>query len=260
MPVVNPGPYPTSSDVFHSPNFYINGVNVALWNQGTTEAAFVQQNGVAAIVDDTVDQPDGQAALQKYGITDPKMISIPTTGSNTVIQNANTDMTMTKPQDSNTTDCGGCSTDPNFQLSTNIKLVDLTTGTVFPHSLVAQHGLTELQLVCNLKALASNPLEAVCAKYGKPPKFNSGFRTGDGKSQHERGQACDIQWPGISHTEYLTRAQWIRDNVNFDQLILEHGNTLWIHVSWNKDSVQQRKSVITMFQGQYTQGLTLHYT
>jgi hypothetical protein len=32
MPVKNPGSYPTSSDVFYSPNIFINGVNVALYN------------------------------------------------------------------------------------------------------------------------------------------------------------------------------------------------------------------------------------
>ena len=39
MPVVGPGPYATSSDVYHSPNVFANHIPIALWNDpaGTGE-------------------------------------------------------------------------------------------------------------------------------------------------------------------------------------------------------------------------------
>jgi hypothetical protein len=57
MPVKNPGSYPTSSDVFYSPNIFINGVNVALWkapSKGPTSGSkSTSSGGVNAQQDDT---------------------------------------------------------------------------------------------------------------------------------------------------------------------------------------------------------------
>ena len=54
------------------------------------------------------------------------------------------------------------------------------------------------------------------------------------KSQHTRGQACDIEVPGQST---LKLAQWIAANLEFDQVICEcynpakGPNSGWVHVS-----------------------------
>ena len=147
----------------------------------------------------------------------------------------------------------------DMQLSTTYTLGSFSTKAVFKHTVKAQAGLTLPDIVCNLKALANNVVEQINAKY-PGARINSGFRTmTSGKSQHEKGMACDIQWPGISNQEYLTRAKWIVDNITFDQLIFEHGNSIWIHVSYNRTSGSQRKNVMTMKGGSYEPGLKLYY-
>jgi hypothetical protein len=53
-------------------------------------------------------------------------------------------------------------------------------------------------------------------------------------SQHTRGQACDIEIPGLSTIEL---SQWVIDNLEFDQVICECYNPAkgpnagWVHVS-----------------------------
>lgn len=147
----------------------------------------------------------------------------------------------------------------NLQLSPNFKLGDLTVNALFKHKLQAQAGFSVKELTCNMQSLCNEVLEKLRSNY---PNFriNSGFRTVTiGKSQHERGMAVDLQWPGKAPSEYLTIAKWMVQNLVFDQLIFEHGNSIWIHVSFNRLAAVQRKQVLTMFKGAYTPGLTLRY-
>jgi zinc D-Ala-D-Ala carboxypeptidase len=75
-----------------------------------------------------------------------------------------------------------------------------------------------------------------------PTKINSGYRSpalnqvvrGVATSQHCFGEACDIEVPGVANA---TLAEWIRDNIDFDQLILEFytpgiPDSGWVHVSY----------------------------
>jgi hypothetical protein len=151
-------------------------------------------------------------------------------------------------------------------LSPNFTLARLSSGAVFKHTVQAQAGNTKADIVCNLKALATNILEPLLAQY-PGIRVNSGFRTvTKGKSQHEHGMACDIQWPGISNKEYLVRAQWIKANLPYDQLIFEHGNSIWLHLSHSRvltnNNIPQRNKVLTYYpkvSPQYKPGITLHY-
>lgn len=146
----------------------------------------------------------------------------------------------------------------DFQLSTNYKLRNFSIGCIFPHTIKAQNGLTESEIVCNLKALAENVVEPMRAKWGSF-RINSGFRTRqNGKSQHEKGQACDIQFPGMSYNDMFAIAQWVKDNINYDQLLWEHGNRPWIHVSFNRAGNRPKNasnSVMTMYQNHFSPGL-----
>lgn len=149
--------------------------------------------------------------------------------------------------------------DYNYQLSSNFQLRDLTIDCVFPHSVQGQAGYTVSGIICNLKALCLNVLEPLLVQY---PGFriNSGFRKlTSGRSQHEKGMAVDIQWPSIPVADYLPRAQWVRDNISYDQLIMEHGNSIWLHISYNREAAQ-RRSVLTMVNQTYTPGLILYYS
>lgn len=85
----------------------------------------------------------------------------------------------------------------------------------------------------NLKMLAIMVLQKVRNRFG-PVKITSGYRSlelnraikSKDTSQHITGNAADFKVPGKSNLEV---AQWIRQNLMFDQLLLEPS---WIHVSY----------------------------
>jgi len=147
-------------------------------------------------------------------------------------------------------------------LSPNYKVRSLSLDCFFAHKIKAQRGLSFEDIVCNLKALAVNIVEPLRAQYPKI-RVNSAFRgtpsVPGGVSQHEKGQAVDIQVPGFEPKDYLPMAEWCVKNLPFDQIIFEHGNSIWIHISYDRNKKKQRKEQLTMFDGDYKPGLTLHY-
>jgi zinc D-Ala-D-Ala carboxypeptidase len=67
------------------------------------------------------------------------------------------------------------------------------------------------------------------------------------KKAHPKGEAVDLELPGINN---LDLAEWIRDNLHFDQLILEFyepdvANSGWVHVSYRRDG-KNRNQVLTI--------------
>ena len=139
----------------------------------------------------------------------------------------------------------------SFKLSPNFVLGNLTTGCSFPHKLVSQNGLLEKDIVKNLMFLAENVLEPIRDKYGSSFIITSGFRKGTGKSQHLKGQAVDIQFPG-NNDRVVHIAEEIKKMLpQFDQLILEyHGRAPVIHISFNQG--KNRKSVFSTFGTDFT--------
>jgi len=79
--------------------------------------------------------------------------------------------------------------------------------------------------ITNLQTLCEKVLQPVRDHYGSPVIINSGFRCkklnkaigSSSKSQHTRGEAADIEVPGVSNKHL---AEYIKDNLPFDQLIL----------------------------------------
>lgn len=150
------------------------------------------------------------------------------------------DTTEAKDPDTIPADCSDITDppDPNMQLSENYTLAELTTNTALSnYSMQDQAGLTSKESACNLRALAQNVLEPLATKYGKDSfVITSGFRHGDGTSQHEKGQAVDIQFPSQTNDEVYENSKWMKDNMDYDQMILEYGgNKPWIHVSYNQE-------------------------
>lgn len=103
------------------------------------------------------------------------------------------------------------------------------------------------------QSLFENVVQHVRDHFG-PTTINSGYRGpalnsavgGSATSQHCKGEAVDIEVPGTPNAEV---AQWIHDNLEFDQLILEFytpgiPDSGWVHVSYRADG-QNRKSVLT---------------
>jgi hypothetical protein len=160
--------------------------------------------------------------------------------------------------------CGAFATNPvdyNQPLSANYTIKSLSIGALFAHNIVAQNGLTVADIICNLKGVAENILEPLRARY-PGLRINSAFRKGTGTSQHNKGQAVDIQWPNIKPSDYTERAAWCRANLPFDQLIFEHGNSIWLHISYNRTSARQRNALLTYYpkvSPQYKPGLTNYY-
>jgi len=137
------------------------------------------------------------------------------------------------------TDCTEVSNAPedSFQLSPNFTLGDVSTQTaISKRRVVAQAGYTVQDLVCNLQAWAEHIGEPLSSQYDRGEiLITSGFRNGTGKSQHERGQATDIQFPNMTWEQIYEVAVYLRDNIPFDQLILEYGGkNPWIHSSFNR--------------------------
>lgn len=105
--------------------------------------------------------------------------------------------------------------------------------------LVAQRGLTEQQIVCNLKQLVVSCLDPIKAKF-PDMKINSGFRAGTNGSDHGLGAAVDIKFTNTSKSSYKDIAEWIIANVPYRQVLLEYsfdkGSTklrsAWIHLAF----------------------------
>ena len=94
----------------------------------------------------------------------------------------------------------------------------------------------------NMKLIADNVFEPLRQYVGGPIKINSFFRSpelntaigGSSKSQHCKGQAIDIDdtFGRMTNAEMY---HWIKDNLEFDQMIWEFGNDNnpnWVHVSY----------------------------
>jgi hypothetical protein len=184
-----------------------------------------------------------------------------TSAENVVAQDPSSKNVKTNDKNGEDVDCKFGSLDYNMQLSANYRLRDLSIGCIFAHRVKAQVGLSEEEIVCNLRNVAINILEPLKKVYPSI-RVNSAFRgtasIPGGVSQHQKGEAVDIQIPGISPKEYIPLANWIRANLPFDQLIFEHGNSIWLHISCKKDSIQ-RKQLLTMYKGKYSSGLKLYY-
>tara|TARA_R110000822_G_scaffold113458_4_gene244591 strand:- start:349 stop:807 length:459 start_codon:yes stop_codon:yes gene_type:complete len=107
-------------------------------------------------------------------------------------------------------------------------------------------------VTANLQALVTNVLQVVRDKFGSV-KVTSGYRSpllnssigGSKTSQHCFGFAADFEVGGVDNKEL---AVWIRDNLEFTQLILEFytegdANSGWVHCAY--DATDLKKQVLT---------------
>ena len=145
----------------------------------------------------------------------------------------------------------------SFDLAAPYTLGDITKRVTFPHQVVANKGLSVQTIVCNLKMLTINCWTPIKAQY--PNAFiTCSFRPGAQEKQHGDGNAMDIQFRNSLKSDYFTIAQWIKDNVQFDRLLLEYKTTgsglPWIHISFN--SAGLNKLVFTFLNDRkYSTGL-----
>ena len=97
----------------------------------------------------------------------------------------------------------------------------------------------------NMKLISEKIFEPLRTHVGGPIKINSFYRGpelnkaigGSSKSQHCKGQAIDID-DTFGHMSNADMYYWIKENLNFDQMIWEFGddkNPNWVHVSYVND-------------------------
>jgi zinc D-Ala-D-Ala carboxypeptidase len=152
-----------------------------------------------------------------------------------------------------------------MNLTKNFTLEEMTKSeTALRHDL---ENTPNEQEISSMKLLAEKVLQPVRDHFGKGVKVNSGFRNqdvnqkvgGSRNSDHTRGQACDIEIPGIPNAEL---AEWIKDNLQFNQLILEFytpgvPDSGWVHVSYIPEDNKKQVLTATKKDGKtvYLQGL-----
>lgn len=138
-----------------------------------------------------------------------------------------------------------------MNLTTNFTLNELTQSET-----ALRKGLDNAptqDIISALQSLAVNVLQPIRDHYGMGVKVNSGYRSpevnasvgGSKTSDHCKGQAADIEIPGVANAEL---AAYIRDELQFTQLILEFytpgvPDSGWVHVSY--DPANLKKQVMT---------------
>jgi hypothetical protein len=96
--------------------------------------------------------------------------------------------------------------------------------------------------ITNMVNISVNVFEPLRKYVGGPIRINSFYRCeelnraigGSSRSQHCEGRAIDLD-DTLGHKTNAEMYQYIKDNLNFDQLIWEFGddtNPDWIHVSY----------------------------
>ena len=106
----------------------------------------------------------------------------------------------------------------------------------------------------NIKLLANKIFEPIRNHFGKPIGVSSGYRSAalnkatpgsSSTSQHCSGEALDLDQDsmntGITNKMVF---DYIKENLEFDQLIWEFGNDInpnWVHVSYESTGIQRKQ-------------------
>lgn len=260
-------------DVYHSDNVFANFVPIALWQdpQGAEAAVLGEIFSVHFVPDAEVilldEESDPsvvdkqQAALVAAGIISQSSLTkgeSPVKGATDAAQG----VISTATAAASTVDLTQTSFPDSYQLSPLYTLGKMTKApaVVYTHAVEASAGLSVAQVVANLQYLAQNVADPIKTQYPKMFITNS-FRPsgiGSSTSQHPKGMALDMQFAGAAKSDYYSIAVWIRDNIPFDQLLLEYKTTgsglPWIHISYNVGN--NRGQVLTfMNDKKYAAGL-----
>ena len=143
-----------------------------------------------------------------------------------------------------------------MKLSKNFSLIELTKSQTaerkgIPNDPSADH-------ISNLELLCERVLQPVRDHFNHTVTISSGFRNiilsqkigSSAKSQHCQGEAADFEIFGTPNNEV---SDWIKENLMFDQLILEYyepgqPNSGWVHVSYKKEINSNRKEYLMAFK------------
>jgi zinc D-Ala-D-Ala carboxypeptidase len=141
-----------------------------------------------------------------------------------------------------------------MKISKHLTLAELTySETAIKLGIVNQPNKAQID---NLIRLAEKVFEPAREHFNVPIHISSGYRIinlnqaikGSVTSQHCKGEAIDIDMKGDKVTNAIL-FHWIKDNLEYDQLIWEFGTKLnpdWLHVSYssnNRNQVLRAKKV-----------------
>ena len=128
-----------------------------------------------------------------------------------------------------------------MKLSENFSLLELTKSQTAERKGINNTPSPEHQ--DNLKRLCESILQRVRDHFERVVSVSSGYRSPElceaigskTTSQHAKGEAADFEIFGISNKEL---ADWINENLYYDQLILEYWkesdpNSGWVHCSFS---------------------------
>jgi len=111
----------------------------------------------------------------------------------------------------------------------------------------------------NLRLLCERVLQPIRSHYNKVVTVSSGYRDiilnrrlgSSDSSQHCQGMAADIEIFDLPNNEL---SDWVKENLMFDQLILEYfdpsegPNSGWVHISYNPTISLNRKEYLIAFK------------
>ena len=140
--------------------------------------------------------------------------------------------------------------DSTMNLSKNLTLAEVTKSTTAKR--LGIDNTPDEWTTENLRQVAINIFQPLREAFGCPIYVSSGYRSaelntaigGSTRSQHVEGRALDLDadvYGGCTNSQIFN---WIKENLEFDQLIWEFGdddNPDWVHVSYVYDGVNRKR-------------------
>ena len=139
-----------------------------------------------------------------------------------------------------------------MKLSENFSLVELTKSQIAERKGIYNYPTPAHQV--GLRSLCTNVLQPVRDHFKRVVSVSSGYRSEElclaigskTTSQHAKGQAADFEIYGTPNNEVFN---WIKNNLMYDQMILEfwnpdEPNSGWVHVSYKREINSNRKEYL----------------
>ncbi|HPQ79917.1 MAG TPA: D-Ala-D-Ala carboxypeptidase family metallohydrolase [Candidatus Dojkabacteria bacterium] len=147
--------------------------------------------------------------------------------------------------------------DPNLKLSQFVKLKEVTKSDTAIRAGI-DNSPTEEHLE-KLKLLCTKVFDPLRSHFNRPIGISSGYRSkalndavkgASLTSQHCKGEAIDIDADIFDNITNKELFEYIKDNLDFDQLICEYpnkqGEPSWVHVSYS--TKRNRKQVLIAYK------------
>lgn len=140
--------------------------------------------------------------------------------------------------------------DSTMNLSKNLTLAEVTKSTTAKR--LGIDNTPDEWTTENLRQVAINIFQPLRDSFGCPIYVSSGYRSaelntaigGSKRSQHVEGRAFDLDADVYGRCTNSQIFNWIKENLEFDQLIWEFGdsdNPDWVHVSYVYDGINRKR-------------------